>query len=418
MNLFDTSYNGKYETDHIHIVLEEDIVLSEKGLENPKIYGLFVHEYIHYYQHFGTLYGSQFCKMSNLLFLETRLFLKDQGSVRLPFGIWQFNKYIDEYRKRKLSIAGSRTCGYTIDDIEINELEIELAKTGKRAVNIGVYDYGNDVADEKGFSFGYYCIIEYMAHAVQQMINPEVEHNQVPYTAVELICRKIFPELLRDKKQLVTICMCSLMYDNPGVGFFDVIKYFQEHSDLKGPAFYEEFMQTTLISYKGYKYSLDYVGETMLSEYRMALEQQCGCSLQYYNKVIGSFIGDFRKAKNGLLEWLYNGDVNDRKQFLALIDVYGVPCIETPNCIQLPLSTDRRPYLETAALMGFELWFRRFQKMDGDVCPWYHICKKTEYDENSKVDEYCGKEQWKKTIECLMSVSLRYYKLDKIKFIA
>lgn len=76
MTLFEGEQNGRYETDHLHMVLNEHIDFTEDGLSDDRKYSIFVHEYVHYYQHFATLYGSQFCKMANLLFIEQEHFWK------------------------------------------------------------------------------------------------------------------------------------------------------------------------------------------------------------------------------------------------------------------------------------------------------------------------------------------------------
>ena len=81
MTLFEGEQNGRYETDHLHMVLNEHIDFTEEELSDDRKYSIFVHEYVHYYQHFATLYGSQFCKMANLLFIETRAFLEDAEDV-------------------------------------------------------------------------------------------------------------------------------------------------------------------------------------------------------------------------------------------------------------------------------------------------------------------------------------------------
>ena len=58
MTLFEGEQNGRYETDHLHMVLNEHIDFTEEGLSDDRKYSIFVHEYVHYYQHFATLYGS------------------------------------------------------------------------------------------------------------------------------------------------------------------------------------------------------------------------------------------------------------------------------------------------------------------------------------------------------------------------
>ena len=393
MTLFENERNGKYETDHIHMFLNGQIDFSEDGLKDDKVYSVFVHEYVHYFQHFATLYGSQYCKMSNLLFIETWEFLKRTQKIELPFGIWEHHEGIANYRKRVNDIRGSIDCSHIIGDIEIDRRVIEIADKEKKAVMIGVYDYSENEAYENGFYFGYYCIIESMAHMIQKMIYPDAEHNQIPYEAVEIVCDYCYPEIKDDARQMVTMCMCALMFDNPGVGFFTVVDFAKEHTNLKGVPFFQEFIQTSSVNYKGEMHSMNYIGQEMLNEYKLSLQATCGCSLEYYNKVVDSFIQDFQSGICGLLMWLYTGDIKPKNTNTGL------------------------PYLETAALAGFELIFRRLQKIDGDECPMYRVCKLGRFTDTTHVDELCGKEQWKKECECLMVHALNYYKLKDKEFI-
>ena len=70
MTLFEGEQNGRYETDHLHMVLNEHIDFTEEGLSDDRKYSIFVHEYVHYYQHFVTLYGSQSGLTGVVLFKE------------------------------------------------------------------------------------------------------------------------------------------------------------------------------------------------------------------------------------------------------------------------------------------------------------------------------------------------------------
>ena len=104
---------------------------------------------------------------------------------------------------------------------------------------------------------------------------------------------------------------------------------------------------------------------------------------------------------------------------MELVNAYGQPYIETPEITFLPKNNDTgQLYLETAALAGFELIFRRLQKLDGDECPMYRVCKKGRFADATNVDELCGKEQWRKDCECLMVYALKYYGLKDKEFIA
>ncbi len=417
MTIFEGERNGKYETDHLHMILNEYIDFSEEGLSDDRTYGVFVHEYVHYYQHFATLYGSQFCKMANMLFIETRDFLEKAEKIVLPWGIWEHHVGLAQYRKRTNAVRGSKSCSHIVGDIEIDKREIKKAADEMKAVKIGIYDYSEDEAYEDGFHFGYYCIIESMAHLIQKMIYSDVEHDQIPYEAVEIICRYIYPEIKDDPRQMVTICLCALMYDNPGVGFFTVVDFAKNNPDLEGVDFFRVFIQTSSVTYKEKTNLMDSVGQDMLNEYKNTLQTMCGCTLEYYNQVVDSFIQDFQNGTCGLLCWLYSGNIKDRKQFMALVNAYGLPFIESPEMTFLPQNSKTgHPYFETAAIAGFELIFRRLQKLDGDECPMYRVCKKGRFTDATNVDEFCGKEQWKKDCECLMVRALKYYKLKDKEF--
>ena len=161
--------------------------------------------------------------MANLHCIETRAFLEGADKVVIPFGIWEHNEGISRYRNRVKAVCGSKKLWPYWGDVEIDRREIRIAEKEKKAVQIGVYDYTEDEVYEDGFNFGYYCIIESMVHLIQRKIWSEVEHNQIRYESAEFICKYWYPEIEDDELQIITICMCALMYDNPGVDFFAAI---------------------------------------------------------------------------------------------------------------------------------------------------------------------------------------------------
>ena len=161
--------------------------------------------------------------MANLHCIETRAFLEGADKVVIPFGIWEHNEGISRYRNRVKAVCGSKKLWPYWGDVEIDRREIRIAEKEKKAVQIGVYYYTEDEVYEDGFNFGYYCIIESMVHLIQRKIWSEVEHNQIRYESAEIICKYWYPEIEDDELQIITICMCALMYDNPGVDFFAAI---------------------------------------------------------------------------------------------------------------------------------------------------------------------------------------------------
>ena len=65
MTLFEGEQNGRYETDHLHMVLNEHIDFTEEGLSDDRKYSIFVHKYVHYYQHFATIESTSKCNIKN-----------------------------------------------------------------------------------------------------------------------------------------------------------------------------------------------------------------------------------------------------------------------------------------------------------------------------------------------------------------
>ncbi|MDY4739747.1 MAG: hypothetical protein SO293_00310 [Alloprevotella sp.] len=106
--------------------------------------------------------------MANLHCIETRAFLEGADKVVIPFGIWEHNEGISRYRNRVKAVCGSKKLWPYWGDVEIDRREIRIAEKEKKAIKIGVYDYTEDEVYEDGFNFGYYCIIESMAHLIQR----------------------------------------------------------------------------------------------------------------------------------------------------------------------------------------------------------------------------------------------------------
>lgn len=161
--------------------------------------------------------------MYNKMFILYVDYLKHNKTVKLPLELWKEDQGLMNFISFFNDIKGDRNCPHHIDEVEISPIEISLAKSNRCAVQIGLYDFENDIALENGFKFGYTCIIESMAHLIQSFINEELYHPTIPYCAAELIFRAIYADKSHDIKMMISLCFCSLMFDNPGVAFFEMI---------------------------------------------------------------------------------------------------------------------------------------------------------------------------------------------------
>lgn len=415
---------NKYETNHIHIIMDGDIEYPCVNMDN-KNYGIFFHEYIHYLQHLTTLFGVKLCSIYNKLFVSYNKYVAEHETITLPLHCWKEDETLSTFINKFKAISGSSSCVYNIDEVEIADNEILNAKKSRQAVKVGIYDFKNEQAEEDGFRFGYLCVIESMAHLIQSFIDEEIDHNDVPYCAAELVFRSKYSEKSDDKKLLISLCFCSLMYDNPGTAFFEMIDFSKENPSLNGYELYKVMMKTRKIVLKsGEKLSLADALIRFLEDLQSSIEAACGCKLEYYGEVFDHCKQEISNGDCVLLDVLYNGDISDKQFFTEVFEkVYGYPFVEAHNMALLPMKYNEEtkcnmPYEETARLLGLELIFKRLTSTEKQTeCTWYRNCKKMLYCEGDVTSQECLCNQWDKTEDCLMTESLRYYNLDNKSFI-
>ena len=413
---------SKYETNHFHMIIDGNIQLPANTMSN-KEYGTFLHEYIHYLQHITTLFGIKVCAMYNNKFALYRQYLSENNTIELPLLLWEKEGYEDltNFRKQFESIKGdidSIKCNQNIDAVEVDIREIQKAKISRTAVNIGIYDFDNMKEKEDGFLFGYSCIIESMAHLIQSFINEDTNHATIPYHSVELICRNYYKEIAEDRKMMISICLCSLMFDNPGCGFFDVIKVSRENKELNGLELYQKIMRDYPITYGKNQMPIYRALYKFLDEFKDNIEASIGSPLNYYAKVMEHCKKEASSGNSVLLDIIYNGDISDKNFFDEVLGkVYGTPFIEADNVCLMP-SKKEIDVIETTKILTLELLIKRLENKKNTECDWFKICKKTMYtDPNSAVTPDCVEAQWNKTETCLMTKAMNIFGIKDKEYV-
>lgn len=421
MSLFDYDIlNGKcskYETNHLHMYVDDCIDLENLDNMTLSAYATFVHEYIHYIQHITSLYGIRMSDMYNRIFAKYRDYIRSNEEINIPLKLWETDEQINRFISHFNKIEGTKTIDFNISDIEIDERKIAIAEKKKTAVWIGCYDFENDKVDEHGFQFGHRCVIEGMAHVIQSIINNNVSHNIIPYHAVELVIGKIMPDIAHDKKIITSICL-SLLWSNPGVGFFKVLELFKQHPNWPGKDLYQSIIRNYAVSYKGEEMPFYRLLNKFSNDFKGSLEALIGTDLEYYSQVINNCISDCNKYHHRLIDILYDSDISDREVFKEeLLNHYGYPLIDGENQSVLPLKMEGgkiSAYKESAILYGIELiMVRLLAYKKGKVCKRYPICSSTMFIEDAKCDatEECLSSQWKKSEFCIFIETLRYFEI-------
>lgn len=320
------------------------------------------------------------------------------------------------------AVKGSKTCDYNVDAIEISDKEILDARKKKKAVKIGIYDFENELAIENGFHFGYMCIIESMAHLIQSFINDELYHPTVPYCTVELICKSIDSDISNDKKMMISLCFCSLMFNNPGVAFFDLVELSKKNPLLNGYELYVKILKDNVVTYMGKEMPMYRALCLFLDDLKESISIALGCELDYYKEVIENCKNEIKSENCVLLDILYHADISDKKLFSSVFEkVYGYPFIEANNLTVMPMNKSEKPlkpYIETASMIGLELIYKRMKSYsDKTRCEWFRICSKALYTPDDKTSEECLCNQWQKEERCLMTEALRYFKIKDKEYI-
>ena len=296
MPLFDYEFlNGKcskYETNHLHMYVDDNIDLENLDNMTLSAYGTFVHEYIHYIQHITSTYDIRMSDMYNRMFAKYRDYIHNNKTINIPLKLWEKDDNIHAFVDRFNSIEGDKETAFNISDIEIDEREVSIAQKEKTAVWIGCYDFDNNKADEHGFRFGHRCIVEGMAHCIQSIVNKDVIHKVIPYHAVELIIGKKMPQIIEDKKLIASICLCALLWDNPSIGFFEVVELIKQHPNWNGKDLYQHIIRDFSVSHKGQTMPFYRLLTAFSNDLKGSLEALMGIDLEYYSKVINNSILD------------------------------------------------------------------------------------------------------------------------------
>lgn len=403
------------ETNHFHIYIDDDVEyhINSSAFDasnlTDKQYGTLIHEYVHYIQHIQTLYGVNRSRMFNKLFIEYAEYLANNERTELPLMPDDINTHLKSAFQTLIETQGQQSYNHSVGDVEVIVEEILQADKNRTSVRIPVYDYEGDeiLEGENGYHFGYWAIIEGMAHHIQKLIDPTVEetHPTVPYKIIDMIIANHYPDFKDDDKLIISLCYISLLFDNPGVGFFKVADHAKSIGITDGRSLYKESLLYN-IHYKNedktIRQMLQYLHGIMLWQ----LKTIACMDIIYYKKVYEQMEEELSIGESALLDIIYEDRITDRSVFNDIfLQVYGFPVIESnkSTLLQKDPVTDK-PYRELAGLAAWELLFKRITNTKSTLCNRYELCHGSD-----KMTPTCRDAQWLKTEKCLLSEAFRIY---------
>lgn len=194
--------------------------------------GTFFHEYIHFLQSASTTYGNInmayfYASTMNILYKvcknptdEVNRIVHDNPQTEVAGNIcnitmgdaeqWTYEDY------DSISIVDTV---YKVDDTF--DSEYEMATTP--ILNLKVCK--KDEEDIKLFNFGAMAIMESMASLLERYLyNIRYQGKQVQYDICSILWDYFAPQFVGRNDLVVAACECSLMYENPGLTYFTILK--------------------------------------------------------------------------------------------------------------------------------------------------------------------------------------------------
>ena len=316
--------------------------------------------------------------------------------------------------KRYSRLKGAKTGSVDLDRILVEKASIDLA----RKENVAIKVEGTEKVNGETISleFGYLSIVENMAVIFQSFFDANLsEHSSVPYHTVEIILKNC-PKPITDKKLIFSMCLCALMFDNPAVGFFDVLNIFEANPNYTGIKLYKHVLGLN-IKHQSYS-NLKELFVFMIDEYKLNIEAAILGELEYFSEVFENCKSEMQSGESFLLHLIYETEINSEESITQLTNFYGLPIVEGNNLTLMPRKKngDGKTYLDMANLRALEMVINRFTLRDRK-CQLYEKCLNYLYRDDLQnrfeMTEECRDEQWKKKEICLMSASMRKYGLDK-----
>lgn len=221
---------GAYEPGFLHLrVLTEEPIkdLNELLRNDPKTFSTFLHEYIHFLQNITTTTGLQesilwidYIKHVNWVVRHntneeflTPFALDNTSNVKVNIELTSI------YRGAKTNVAKVIYQDYSVETVTVKDMNGTMVRVNKYIVNYT--DYAG--ATPRSFHFGYRCIKEYVAHAVQCQFEKDKQHDDIPYVICEMIMEKECPQLRGNTEAMIALCDACLMSYHPAQIFFETL---------------------------------------------------------------------------------------------------------------------------------------------------------------------------------------------------
>lgn len=380
----DESLRGFYSNSFFHIYMDGEFNTTISNIVEQKDKGTALHEYTHYLQNIGTLWGL-YCSIQHYeIIIEFKKAILASNEIKRPF---KFDLPEELKRKEEYIRHGDGTRGYPKWNIDENKpIDIELKQilvNGKQKEQVNV-TFSLKEGKTETLQLGAHIIKESMAALYQSLLDPTAEHDDVPYSLVRIIARKHFPQIAKDTKKLICCCHTSLYSMSPGSSLIELLQEAEAEPSINGFELFDRYVHTKEVTTgKGVTKSMIDFFNDLVAGFKKMLGFNLVTPLDYISTVLDRVRLDGKYYP--FLSVLYEHSDFSENDFTELIGYYGIPYIQTSNYgIHHPQGNGiagEEGSMDVLELIVQEALYRSFVDPDKMYCcPLYYMCQGTSYE--------------------------------------
>ena len=253
--------------------------------------------------------------------------------------------------------------------------------------------------------FGATCVKESMCHYFQSLFDDKINHDLIPYKSAEFLVKKICPEILTDKRKIISLLLASLSSINPGRSFLDNLEKSKMYPDLNGFDLYHRLMKSNTINFSGKNYSCREFLKESLKKYELWVNQNIDRELIYIKKLIENIHFNIEEGITPLVQLLYSDKLTEIEKLTFLTENYGIPSIRVQDgTLYFPMDkTKKEPSIDIVEFMAQKTVLDRLFETYScqTTCSMVHICQQSE---EEFIEEGCYNNQWDRKKQCKFTI--------------
>lgn len=375
------SLRGFYSNSFFHIYIDGEFNPKIEEIVTIKDQGTVQHEYTHYIQNIGTLWGLYSSMVMYEQILELKEYIKRHDKLSRPIDM-----LFSDGLKRKLNFIefGNGTSYYDKCIVDTNKpifIRNKIEKVNDKEQKAIYIDFMLHDGTVRNVLLGAFVIKESMAAMYQSLLDSDASHYDIPYNVVQLLANSKYPNTAKDVRKLICCCHASLFSMNPGFQLIQLLDEAEHEPRINGFRLFESFVKNnTVRTGIGNHYKIVEYFNKMVDGFLAMLDINISAPIDYIRSALErvKLDGKYYPFLSVLYETSYSS-----KDLSEIISYYGIPYIQTPLGLYYPKG--KIPEYKDGSLDVLELIVQEaICKMLLDskhryCCPLFYMCSNSKF---------------------------------------